>query len=118
MRGDHEDTACRGQFLAGETTYDAGLAEQGLDGGIAGGDGSCMAGGGTTATVARPSLDGCDATALADEVAGIEQQLVGVSDVLHIEQLDLGIMLGIEVLVHILQHVLDAYLLTIADAPY
>ena len=46
-----------------------------------------MTGGSTTATLARPCLDGCDATALADQVAGIEKQFVGVGNVFDIEQL-------------------------------
>ena len=46
-----------------------------------------MAGGSTTATLARSGLDGCDATALANQVAGIEKQFVRVGDVFDIEQL-------------------------------
>ena len=48
----------------------------------------------------------------------MEQQLVGIRDVLDIEQLDLRVGLRIEVLVHILQHVLDTDLLAVADRPH
>ena len=48
----------------------------------------------------------------------MKKQLVGVGDVFDIEQLDLRVGLGIEVLVHILQHILDAYLLTVAYRPH
>lgn len=48
----------------------------------------------------------------------MEQELVGVGDVLDIEELDAGVVLGIKVLVHILEHVLDADLLAVADTPY
>ena len=47
----------------------------------------------------------------------MEQELVGVGDVLDIKELDAGVVLGIEVLVHILEHVLDADLLAVADTP-
>ena len=45
-----------------------------------------MTGGSPTATLARSGLDGGNATALADQVAGIEKQFVGVGDVFDIEQ--------------------------------
>ena len=48
----------------------------------------------------------------------MEQQLVRIGDVLDIEQFDRRVFLGIEVLVHVLQHILDAYLFAIADRPY
>ena len=48
----------------------------------------------------------------------MEQQFVGVGDILDIEQFHLRVVLGIEMLVHILQHVFDADLLTIADTPH
>ena len=48
----------------------------------------------------------------------MEQQLVGVGDVLDIEQFYFGVVLGIEMLVHILQHVFDADLLAVADTPH
>ena len=46
------------------------------------------------------------------------QQLVGVADVLDIQQFHLRVGLGVKVLVHILQHVLNAYLLTVSYAPH
>ena len=48
----------------------------------------------------------------------MEEQLVGIADVLDIEQLHLRIGLGVEVLVHILQHILDADLLAVAYRPH
>ena len=44
-----------------------------------------MTGGRPTAALAGTRLDGCNATTLADEVAGIEKQFVGVGDVFDIE---------------------------------
>ena len=48
----------------------------------------------------------------------MEEQFVGIRDILDIKQFDLGIGLRIEVIVHILQHVLDTDLFAIADAPH
>ena len=48
----------------------------------------------------------------------MEQQFVGVRYVLYVQQLHLRVGLGVEVLVHKLQHVLNAYLLAVADAPH
>ena len=70
------------------------------------------------ATLRRTSLDGCDATAFLDEAAGMEEQFVWIGDILDIQEFDLGIGLRIEVLVHILQHILNANLFAIADAPH
>ena len=70
------------------------------------------------ATLRRTSLDGCDATAFLDEAAGMKEQLVRIGDILDIQEFDLGIGLRIEVLVHILQHILNANLFAIADAPH
>ena len=47
----------------------------------------------------------------------MEEQLIGIADILDIEQFDLRIRLGVEVLVHILQHILDADLFAVADTP-
>ena len=77
-----------------------------------------MTGSSTTATLARTCLDGCDATSLADQATGIIEQLVWVGDILDIEQFHHRIGLRIEVIVHILQHVLNTNLLAIANAPY
>ena len=46
------------------------------------------------------------------------EQLVGVAYILDIQQLHQRVMLGIEMLVHIFQHRLNAYLLAIAHAPH
>ena len=62
-----EDTAHGGEFLTAEAAYDARLAEQCLDGSVAGGDGSRMAGCRTAAALRRTCLDGSYAAALADE---------------------------------------------------
>ena len=70
------------------------------------------------ATLRRASLDGCDATAFLDKTAGMEEQFVWIGDILDIQEFDLGIGLRIEVLVHILQHILNANLFAIADAPH
>ena len=62
-----KDTAHGGQLLPTKAAHDARLAEQCLDGRVAGGDGSRMTGGGAAATLAGPRLDGGYATALANE---------------------------------------------------
>ena len=46
------------------------------------------------------------------------EQLVWVADILDIEQFHLRIGIGVEVLIHILQYILDADLLAVADAPH
>ena len=48
----------------------------------------------------------------------MEEQFVGIGDILHIQQFDGRVGVGIEVFVHILQHILDANLLTVADRPH
>ena len=48
----------------------------------------------------------------------MEEQFVWIGDILDIQEFDLGIGLRIEVLVHILQHILNANLFAIADAPH
>ena len=73
-----------------------------------------MTAGGTATALARASLDGCNATALAYQAGGVVEQFVGVADILYVEQLHLGVTLCVEVLVHIFQHRLDAYLLAVA----
>ena len=113
-----EDAAHGGEFFARVAAHDACLAEEGLDGRVAGGDRARMTGGSTASALGGTCLDGGDATALADETAGVEEQFVRVTDVLDIEQFDLGVGLGVEVLVHILQHILDADLFAVADAPH
>ena len=42
QRGQGEDTAHGGELLTAEAAHDACLAEEGLDGRVAGGDGTCM----------------------------------------------------------------------------
>jgi len=51
---------------------------------------------------------------LSDEARCVEEQFVGIGDVFNIEQLHGGVGFWIEVLVHILQHVLDANLFSVA----
>ena len=115
----HPEDATHGrQFLTAIAADDTSLAEECINGRVAGRDGSRMGRGGTRTAGRTAGLDGGDAAALADEVAGVEQELVGVGDVLDIKELDAGVVLGIEVLVHILEHVLDADLLAVADTPY
>ena len=115
--GQREDTAHGGQLLAGETSHDAGFAEEGFHGGVARGDGAGVRRGGTAATLRTAGLDGGDAASLADERCGMEEQLVGVGDVLDIEQFHLRVGGGVEMLIHVLQHIFNAYLLAVADTP-
>ena len=86
--GQGEDTTHGGQLLARIAAHDARLAEEGLDGGVAAGDGTCMRTGRTAAALAAAALDGGDATSLPDERRGMEKQAVGVADALDVEQLD------------------------------
>ena len=116
--GKGEDAAHGGQLFAAEAAHDARLAEQGLDGRVARCDGSGVARCGTASALARTCLDGGNAASLANEVAGVEEQLVGVGDVLDIEQFYARVAFGVEVFVHILQHVLDAYLLAVSYRPH
>ena len=77
-----------------------------------------MTRGGTRATLAGARLDGRNTTTLTNQTAGVEQQFVGVRDVLDIKEFYFRIRLRVEVLVHILQHVLDTNLFAVADAPH
>ena len=81
-----EDAAHGGQLLATEAAHDACLAEEGFHGRVAAGHGAGVAAGGTAAGLRRASLDGGDAAALADEAGGVEKELVGVGNVLDVEQ--------------------------------
>ena len=51
QRGQGEDTAHGGKLFTREAAHDAGLAEKGLDGSIARGDGTRMTGGSTRAAL-------------------------------------------------------------------
>ena len=115
--GEGEDATHRGEFLARETTHDAGLAEERFDSRVAAGDGSRMGTGRTRTALAATSLDGGDAAALADERACMIEQFVRVGDIFDIEQFDVRVAFGIEVLVHVLQGILDTDLLAVAYAP-
>ena len=46
------------------------------------------------------------------------EQAFGVRNILDIEQFDLGVALGVKVLVHVFQHVFDANLLAVTDRPH
>ena len=48
----------------------------------------------------------------------MEQQFVGIGNVLNIQQLDFRVGVWVVVLVHVLQYILNAYLLAVADAPH
>ena len=48
----------------------------------------------------------------------MEQQFVGIGYILNVEQLHLRVALGVEALVHVLKHILNANLFAVADAPY
>ena len=113
-----KDTAHGGELLAREAAHDAGLAEEGLHSAVAAGDGTGVRRGGTAAALAAAGLDGGDAASLANERSGMEEQLVGIGDVLYIKQFHMRVALGVEMLVHVLQHVFYAYLLAVADAPH
>ena len=48
----------------------------------------------------------------------MEEEFVGVGDVFDVKQLDVRVGGWVEVLVHVLEHVLDANLLAVAHAPH
>ena len=48
----------------------------------------------------------------------MKQQLVGVGDILYVEQFHGRVLARRVVLVHVLQHVFDAYLLAVANRPH
>ena len=116
--GQGEDTSHCCQLLARETAYDARLAEQRLYSRVARCYRTCVARCCATSALARSCLDGCYAASLAYQVTCVIQQLVGVAYVFDIQQFHLRVGLGVKVLVHILQHVLNAYLLTVSYAPH
>ena len=116
--GQGEYAAHRCQLLARETAYDARLAEQRLYSRVARCYRTCVARCSATSALARSCLDGCYAASLSYQVTCVIQQLVGVAYVFDIQQFHLRVGLGVKVLVHILQHVLNAYLLTVTNAPH
>ncbi len=69
--GIHEDTADGGELLAVLAADDAGLAEEGVDGGVVGGQGTGVARGGTAAGGTAAALDGGNMAALVDEAAAM-----------------------------------------------
>ena len=116
--GQREDAPHGGQFLTAEAADNARLTEQSFNGTIAAGNGSRMTAGCTAATLAGTCLDGCYATSLADERCGVIEHLVGVGNVFNVEQFHQRITFWVEVLVHVFQDSLDAYLLAISYRPY
>ena len=115
---EREDTAHGSEFLTREATYDTRLAEQGLNSRVAGGNGTRMTAGCTTARLRRTCLDSSNATALLDERCGMIEQLIRIGNIFDIEQLHQRVALGIKMFVHILQYSFNAILLTISDTPY
>jgi hypothetical protein len=97
--------------------YDTGLTEQSLDSRVAAGNGTRMTGGCPAATFTATCLDGSYATPLADEAAGMKEKLVGIGNILNIEEFDVGVCFWIEMLVHILQNIFNANLFAIANRP-
>ena len=113
-----KNTSDRRQLLAAEAADDPRLAEERLDGGIGAGDGPRVRRGRPLPRLGAPGLDGGDAAALADERRGVVEQLVRVSNLFDIKHLDRRVQHGVEVLIHILEYLLDAYLLGVAHGPY
>ena len=117
-RRQSEDAAYGGQLLTRIAAHDARLSEQSLDGSIAAGQCARVAGGSPATALAGACLDGCDATSLANEAGSMKQQLVGIGDVLDIEEFYARVTFSVKVIVHVLQHVLNANLLAVAYRPY
>ena len=84
-RGNAEYATGSRQFLPTVTSHDARLTEQSLHGRVATGYGTRMAGGGTTATLAASGLDGGYPTALSDQATGMEEQFIGVGNILNVK---------------------------------
>ena len=113
-----EDATHGGEFLSGEATHDACLTEQSFNSRVAAGNGTGMAGCCAASAFAGTSLDGGNATSFANERSCMEQQFVRIGYVLDIKQFYRRRSLGVKVFVHILQHVLNANLLPVTDAPH
>ena len=52
-----------------------------------------------------------------DKTAGMEKQFIRIGNILDVKQFDMRIPFGIELLIHILQHIFNTYLLTVTDTP-
>lgn len=116
--GIHEHTAHGGQFLTVLATDDTSLAEQGVDGGVVGGQGTGVARGGTAAGGAATALDGGNVAALVDEAAAMLEETLRVANLLHIEHDYVARLLGVECLVEVLQHILDTQLGAVTHCPH
>ena len=113
-----EYTSHGGQFLARITAHDACLTEQRLYCRVARCDGTSVTRCSAASALTRSSLDGCYTASLANQATGVEQQFVGVRDILYVKQFHLRVGFGVKVLVHVLQHVLYANLLAVAYRPH
>ena len=80
----HEYAPHRRQFLARKASHNSRLAEESFNSGVARRYGTRMRGSRPAATLARTALDGGYATALSYERTGMEEQFVGIGDILHI----------------------------------
>ena len=115
--GVHEDGAHGGEFLAVVAAHDAGFAEKGIDGCVVGGEGAGMRRGGAAASGGTTRLDGCNLASFVDERARVLQQLLRVTDFLHIKHDDAGRFLWIEGGVEVFKDVLDTHLGGVTDGP-
>ena len=113
-----KDTSHGGKFLARETTHYSRLAEQSLYRRVARCYRARVARCRAASALARSRLDGRYSASLTYQIACVEQQLIRVAYVLYIQQFHLRVGLGVKVLVHILQHVLNTYLLAVTNAPH
>ena len=115
--GVHEHAANGGQLLTVLAAHNTSFAEQGIHSGIVGSQSARMRRSSTRAGSRATALDGRDVASLVDEAAAMPKQPLRVADLFHIKHDDARRLLGVEGLVQVLQHVLDAQLGTVAHCP-
>ena len=116
--GIHEHTAHGGQLLAVLAADDTGFAEQGVHGGIIGGQSTRVARCGTAACGTAAALDGGNMTTLVNQATAMLKQALRVANLLHIKHDDMARLLRVESLVQVFQHILNAQLCTVTNSPH
>ena len=81
-----KDTSHRRQFLPRETAHNTRLTEQSLHRRVTAGNGSCMTGCRPAATLRGSSLNSGNLTTFSYQRTGMEQQFVGIRDILNVQQ--------------------------------
>ena len=97
---------------------DTSFAEQGVHGGIIGGQSTCVARGGTATCGTAAALDGGNMAALVNQAAAMLEQALRIANLLHIKHDDMARFLGVESLVQVFQHILNTQLSTVTYCPH